>query len=148
MNDNGAHGQGSLAGYLVVDLSLPPWMPVVIRVEPPAGDESRSWGPPFVGSEEDPIATYFLSANRNKRSIVLDLESDSGRATLRGLLARADVLIENFRPGVLERLGFSPAFLQEVNQRLVLLSITASDTTAPSETDQVMTRSPRGRAGA
>ena len=135
MNEERARRQGSLAGYRVVDLSralagphaammLGDMGADVIKVEPPAGDESRVWGPPFVGPEEDQIATYFLSANRNKRSIVLDLKCEEGRATLRSLLARADVLIENFRPGVLERLGFSPEALEEINPGLVILSIT------------------------
>jgi crotonobetainyl-CoA:carnitine CoA-transferase CaiB-like acyl-CoA transferase len=96
----------------------------VIKVEPPAGDDSRIWGPPFVGPEDEPIATYFLSANRNKRSICLDLKSEDGRTTLRELLTRADVLVENFRPGVLERLGFSDEVLAELNPALVVLSIT------------------------
>jgi len=134
MTDDRATG-GSLAGYVVVDLSralagphaammLGDMGADVIKVEPPAGDESRVWGPPFVGPEDDPIATYYLSANRNKRSMVLDLKTDEDRDTLCALLARADVLIENFRPGVLDRLGFPPEVLAEVNPRLVLLSIT------------------------
>ena len=68
-------------------------------------------------------ATYFLSCNRNKESISLDLKSDDGVAVLRDLVRRADVLVENFRPGVLDRLGFSPAQLHELNPRLVILSI-------------------------
>ena len=80
----------------------------VIKVESPGkGDDTRGWGPPFVGPEDDPISTYFLGANRNKESITLDLKSDDGRDVLTRLVQRADVLIENFRPGVLDRLGFS-----------------------------------------
>ena len=112
---------GPLAGYLVVDLSralagphagmmLADLGARVIKVENPGtGDDTRGWGPPFVGPEDDPQATYFLSCNRNKESIALDLKSDDGRAVLRELLERADVVIENFRPGVLDRLGFSAA---------------------------------------
>ena len=69
------------------------------------------------------ISTYFLSANRNKQSIVLDLKSDAGRDALTALVRRCDVLLENFRPGVLDRLGFSMARMSELNPRLVVLSI-------------------------
>ncbi|MGL4177303.1 MAG: CaiB/BaiF CoA transferase family protein [Dermatophilaceae bacterium] len=95
----------------------------VIKVESPAGDESRGWGPPFVGPDDDPISTYFLSCNRNKESVVLDLKSDDGRATLTRLVRRADVLLENFRPGVLDRLGFPTERLHKLNPGLVVLSI-------------------------
>ncbi len=95
----------------------------VIKVETPGGgDDTRGWGPPFVGPEHD-ISTYFLSCNRNKESITLDLKADAGRAALTELIRRADVLLENFRPGVLARLGFSMERLAELNPRLVLLSI-------------------------
>ena len=94
----------------------------VIKVEAPQGDETRSWGPPFVGPDED-ISTYYLSANRNKESITLDLKSDDGREVLTQLARRGDVLIENFRPGVMDRLGFGFKDLQAINPRLVMLSI-------------------------
>ena len=78
----------------------------VIKVEAPgSGDDTRGWGPPFVGPEHD-ISTYFLSCNRNKESIALDLKSETGKAALTELIRRSDVLLENFRPGVLARLGF------------------------------------------
>ncbi len=97
----------------------------VIKVEQPdGGDESRSWGPPFVGPEDDPVSTYFLSCNRNKESVTADLKSDEGKELLTRLVARADVLMENFRTGVLDRLGFSVERLHEINPRLVILSIT------------------------
>ena len=127
---------GPLAGVLVVDLSRALAGPHaammlgdlgarVIKVESPEGDDSRSWGPPFIlGSDGREHSTYFLSCNRNKESIALDLKSDDGRAVLTGLTARADVLIENFRPGVLDRLGFSVGRLHELNPGLVILSIT------------------------
>lgn len=127
---------GALSGYTVVDLSRALAGPHagqlfgdlgarVIKVENPAsGDDSRSWGPPFVGPDDDPQATYFFSCNRNKESIALDLKSEDGKATLRALIARADVLVENFRGGVLDRLGFSTATCLEINPRLVILSIT------------------------
>ncbi|HEX5908520.1 MAG TPA: CoA transferase, partial [Propionibacteriaceae bacterium] len=73
----------------------------VIKIERPGlGDEARGWGPPFMeGSDGQPVSTYFLSANRNKESITLDLKDADDLAHLRQLLAKADVLIENFRPG-------------------------------------------------
>src|SRR5699024_1046435 len=78
----------------------------VLKVVSISGDDTRGWGPAFVGEADDPTSTYFLSCNRNKESIVLDLKSDDGRETLTALVQRADVLVENFRPGVLDRLGF------------------------------------------
>lgn len=128
---------GPLDGLLVIDLSRALAGPHaammlgdlgarVIKVEAPdGGDDTRSWGPPFVtGSDGRAHSTYFLSCNRNKESIALDLKSDDGRSTLAELIRRADVLIENFRSGVLDRLGFGIARMQELNPRLVLLSIT------------------------
>ena len=96
----------------------------VIKVESPGGDDTRSWGPPFVGEPDARESTYFMSANRNKESIVLDLKSDDDKDVLARLVARADVLMENFRTGVLDRLGFPVARLHEINPRLVILSIT------------------------
>src|SRR6478752_1177659 len=97
----------------------------VIKVENPgSGDDTRGWGPPFVeDSAGTAISTYFLSCNRNKQSVVLDLKSDEGRTALAELIRRSDVLIENFRPGVLDRLGFTVDRLTELNPRLVVLSI-------------------------
>ena len=96
----------------------------VIKVESPGhGDDTRGWGPPFVGPGDDPISTYFLSCNRNKESITLDLKSDDGKDVLIRLVRHGDVLVENFRPGVLDRLGFSVEQLHEINPRLVILSI-------------------------
>ncbi len=97
----------------------------VIKVEnPDGGDDTRGWGPPFVGAEDARESTYFLSCNRNKESIVLDLKTDEGRETLARLVRHSDVLVENFRTGVLDRLGFPMAELQRLNPRLVVLSIT------------------------
>jgi crotonobetainyl-CoA:carnitine CoA-transferase CaiB-like acyl-CoA transferase len=97
----------------------------VVKVENPrGGDDTRGWGPPFVepayGERE---STYFLCANRNKKSVTLDLKDETGRSALRALVGQADVLMENFRPGVLDRLGFSQQRLAEINPRLVVLSI-------------------------
>ena len=96
----------------------------VIKVESPDGDDSRLWGPPFLGADETRVSTYFLSCNRNKESIALDLKHEADREVLTELIIRADVLMENFRPGVLDRLGLPVDRLHEINPRLVVLSIT------------------------
>jgi crotonobetainyl-CoA:carnitine CoA-transferase CaiB-like acyl-CoA transferase len=125
-----------LQGVVVVDLSralagphaammLADLGARVVKVETPGtGDDARGWGPPFVGPPEARESTYFLSCNRNKESIELDLKSDDGRGTLERLVRHADVLVENFRTGVLDRLGFEIDRLHEINPRLVVLSIT------------------------
>lgn len=127
---------GPLDGTLVVDLSRALAGPHatmmlgdlgarVIKVEAPGhGDDTRGWGPPFVGDPEAPVATYFLAANRNKQSIALDLKADADKQVLLDLVDRADVLVENFRTGVLDRLGLGIESLLERNPRLVVLSIT------------------------
>jgi crotonobetainyl-CoA:carnitine CoA-transferase CaiB-like acyl-CoA transferase len=127
---------GPLAGVLVVDLTRALAGPHaammlgdlgarVIKVESPGGgDDSRGWGPPFVQPDAgDRESTYFLSTNKNKESITLDLKADADKAVLTELLRRADVLMENFRPGTLARLGFGNEMLAELNPRLVVLSI-------------------------
>jgi crotonobetainyl-CoA:carnitine CoA-transferase CaiB-like acyl-CoA transferase len=100
----------------------------VIKIEnPDGGDDTRGWGPPFMPPTDPaaaPESTYFLSCNRNKEPVVLDLKSLQGKEILARLAERADVLVENFRPGVLDRLGFSAQRLHELNPRLVVLSIT------------------------
>ena len=117
----------------------------VIKVEPPTGDDTRSWGPPFVGVDD--ISTYFLSCNRNKESITLDLKSDTGREVLTRLARRADVLIENFRPGVLDRLGFGEKVLHEVNPRLVICSISGFGHDGPEMTRAGYDQIAQGEAG-
>src|SRR5690242_20227057 len=124
--------QGPLAGHTVVDLTRALAGPHagmmlgdlgarVIKVETPiGGDDSRGWGPPFVAGE----STYFLSANRNKESVTADLKSAEGKEFLAKLVRKADILLENFRPGVLDRLGFSVERLQELNPGLIVVSIT------------------------
>jgi crotonobetainyl-CoA:carnitine CoA-transferase CaiB-like acyl-CoA transferase len=130
-------GTGPLGGLVVVDLTRALAGPHatmmfgdlgarVIKVEAPSGgDDSRGWGPPFVTPQDggEPQSTYFLSTNRDKESIVLDLKSAEGLATLTDLLRRADVACENFRSGVMTRLGLSDERLLEINPRLVVLSI-------------------------
>ena len=97
----------------------------VIKVETPGtGDDTRGYGPPFVGDGADRESTYFLAANRNKESIALDLKNAADRELLHTLVDRADVLVENFRTGVLERLGLGIEVLMRRNPRLVVLSIT------------------------
>ncbi len=111
---------GPHAGMMLGDLGAR-----VVKVETPGtGDDTRGWGPPFVeGSDGRVQSTYFLSCNRNKHSIAIDLKSEDGRALLEALVRQADVLLENFRPGVLDRLGFPTSRLLELNPRLVVLSI-------------------------
>lgn len=96
----------------------------VIKVEPPNGDDTRSWGPPFVGDEGERESTYFFAANRNKESVTLDLKTSEDGDVLTKLVRKADVLLENFRAGVLERLGFGVDELHRLNPRLVIMSIT------------------------
>ncbi|GAA1981130.1 CoA transferase [Terrabacter lapilli] len=127
---------GPLSDVLVVDLSralagphatmmLADQGARVIKVEAPGrGDDTRGWGPPFVGEQGRQESTYFLSANRNKESITLDLKDEADRDVLLALVDRADVLVENFRTGVLERLGLGIESLMQRNPRLVVLSIT------------------------
>ncbi len=100
----------------------------IVKVEPPPhGDDSRMWGPPFVGG----ISTYFLSVNRNKQSLGLNLKNEAGREILWKLIDRADVVVENFRPGVLDRLGFSYADVSERNSRVVYCSVSGFGQTGP-----------------
>ncbi|HET7473513.1 MAG TPA: CoA transferase, partial [Candidatus Limnocylindrales bacterium] len=135
---------GPLAGIRVVDCSTVlagPYATMVladlgadvVKVEPPEGDATRGWGPPWLGTEEDGTRTaaYALAINRNKRSIRLDLRRPDGQEVLRRLLERADVLVENFRPGALERFGLDDAPLRATNPELVHLSITGYGPTSP-----------------
>jgi len=123
---------GALDGVRIIDLSrvlagphatmlLADLGAEVIKVERPgAGDDTRTWGPPWFDGE----ATYFLSANRNKTSIPLDLTRDEDRARLRELIAAADVFVENFRPGTLDKYGLGYGQLASANPGLVYCSIT------------------------
>ena len=135
---------GPLAGLRVVDCSTVlagPYCTMlladlgadVVKVEPPEGDATRGWGPPWVGSEADGTRTaaYYLAVNRNKRSIRLDLKRPEGGEIVRRLLAGADVLVENFRSGGLARLGFGDDDLSAINPGLVHLAITGYGSTGP-----------------
>jgi formyl-CoA transferase len=117
---------GAMAGLRVIDLTRVLGGPYctqiladhgadVIKVEPPAGDEVRDWGPPFHGED----AAYFVGINRNKRSIGLDLASEGGRAVLMKMLEGADVLIENFKPGTLDKWGIGNDVLRAKFPKLI-----------------------------
>jgi crotonobetainyl-CoA:carnitine CoA-transferase CaiB-like acyl-CoA transferase len=136
------NASGPLAGLLVADCSTVlagPYATMlladlgadVVKVEPPDGDATRGWGPPWVGEGANRTAAYYLAVNRNKRSLRLDLKAEAGRAVLRRLLARADVLVENHRVGGFARLGFDDATLEALNPRLVHLAISGYGPSGP-----------------
>lgn len=108
-----------LAGPLVT-MTLADFGADVIKVEPPGGDETRSWAPPV---DSRGRATFFLAANRNKRSVELDLKDPADLGLARELVRRSDVLVENFRPGVMDRLGLGYEELAAVNPGLIYCSI-------------------------
>jgi formyl-CoA transferase/CoA:oxalate CoA-transferase len=130
---------GALDGLLVVDLSrilAGPYCTMtlgdlgarVVKIEEPGkGDDTRTWGPPFWGG----ISCYFLSVNRNKESVTLDLKNGAARDALWKLIERADILVENFRPGTLERLGFGWEACAARNPRLVYASVSGYGVTGP-----------------
>jgi crotonobetainyl-CoA:carnitine CoA-transferase CaiB-like acyl-CoA transferase len=108
---------GPLATMVLGDLGA-----TVVKVErPDGGDDTRAWGPPYAA---DGQSTYFHAINRNKRSLALDLGCEAGRADARALVERADVLVENFRPGTMERFGLGYADLVDGNPRLVYCALT------------------------
>jgi formyl-CoA transferase len=131
-----ADAAGPLSGYVVIDLTKALAGPHasmmmgdlgarVIKVEPPGhGDDSRGWGPPFVGPDSGQVSTYFMSCNRNKESVTADLKTPDGQALLERLIRKADVLVENYRPGALDRWGIGAEWMHQINPRLVILSIT------------------------
>jgi formyl-CoA transferase/CoA:oxalate CoA-transferase len=113
---------GPLCTMLLADMGAE-----VVKVEDPGlGDETRGWAP-FV----DGWSTYFLSVNRNKKSVAIDLKTPEGAALLERLIREADVFVENFRPGTLERLGFGQARARELNDRLIYCSISGYGATGP-----------------
>lgn len=107
----------------------------VIKVERPGrGDDSRGWGPPFVGEPYGPYpgeSAYFIAANRNKRSVTVNLKSPEGQEIVRGLAEVSDALVENFRTGALDRMGLGYSDLHAVNPRLVYCSISGYGRTGP-----------------
>src|SRR6202165_3983418 len=133
------HMAGPLSGPRVVDLPRAlagPYCTLllgdmgadVIKIElPGSGDETRQWGPPFIAGE----SSYFMSVNRNKRSVTLDLKSEPGIEALRRLTRRADVLVENFRPGTMERLGLSYEQASQLNPSLIFCSVSGFGQTGP-----------------
>jgi len=129
----------ALAGVKVLDLSrilTGPYCTMmmadlgaeVVKIEAPgAGDDTRQWGPPFINGE----STYFLSVNRNKQSLTLNLKHPEGQAVFLDLVKWADVLVENFRPGTMEKLGFGYERLRELNPGLIYCSISGFGNTGP-----------------
>ncbi|ETW22552.1 CaiB/BaiF CoA transferase family protein [Mycobacterium gastri] len=101
----------------------------IVKIEPPGGDDTRAWGPPFVADQ----SAYYLSVNRNKRSIVLDLRDAEDLRVARALAERADVLVENFRPGTMARFGLDEPVVRAANPALVYCSISAFGTAAGRE---------------
>jgi len=124
---------GALADLLILDFSrvlAGPYATMVladlgarvIKIEQPGlGDETRQWGPPFT---EDGLSAYFIAVNRNKQSVTINLKHPDGQAIARTLARRADVLIENFLPGTMSRLGLGYDDLRLINPGLVYCSIT------------------------
>ncbi len=104
----------------------------IIKIEQPeSGDGTRQWGPPWVGEGEARQSAYFLSTNRNKQSVTINLKSATGIALIKELVGKCDVLIENFLPGTLQRLGLDYACLREQHPRLIYCSVTGYGQTGP-----------------
>jgi len=135
--------RGALAGVRVVDASrvlAGPYLAMllgdlgadVIKIEKPdGGDQTRAWGPPWVGEGDQRVSAYFVSANRNKRSAAIDLKRPEGRAAFERLLAGADVLVENFLPSEWRKLGFRSSRFNRINPRLVQCTVTSYGTAGP-----------------
>jgi crotonobetainyl-CoA:carnitine CoA-transferase CaiB-like acyl-CoA transferase len=110
---------GPWAGQTLADLGAD-----VIKVEAPDGDDTRRWGPPFIEAEGERTAAYFHATNRGKRSVICDFRTPEGQEVVRRLVADADVVIENFKVGGLEKYGLDCDSLRKVNPRLIYCSIT------------------------
>ena len=131
--------KGALAGVRVLDLTRAlagPYCTMflgdmgaeIAKIEQPnVGDDSRGWGPPFVGKE----SAYFLAINRNKKSLAIDMKTDQGVELVRRLASKADVLIENFRPGTMERFGLGEPALRGLNPRLIYASLSGFGADGP-----------------
>ena len=137
---------GPLVGIRVLDLSrivAGPWATQcladlgadVIKVERPGkGDDTRSWGPPFfeaAGAEDERMAAYYMAANRNKRSVAIDMTLPEGQNVLRQIAAESDIVVENFKVGGLEKYGLDYGALSEINPGLIYCSITGFGQTGP-----------------
>jgi len=137
--ENDSRSRFALSGVTIVDLSrvlAGPYCTMlaadmgarVIKIEhPDRGDDTRAWGPPFIEGE----SAYYLSVNRNKESVALDFKTPDGRAALDALIARADVLVENFRPGTLDAIGLGYRDLAARHPRLIYVSISGFGRTGP-----------------
>ena len=133
----------ALSGIRVLDLSrvlAGPWCTQmlgdlgaeIIKIEQPGkGDDTRSWGPPWHGEGEDRLSAYYLSANRNKKSVAIDISKPEWQSLIRELAAKCDVLVENFKMGGLEKYGLDYLSLKAVNPRLVYCSITGFGHSGP-----------------
>jgi len=117
---------GPHATMLLADMGAEVW-----KLEPPDGDETRGWGPPFWGDPADRRSAYFAAVNRNKRSIVVNLKTDAGREVLDRLADRADLLMHNFLPSVANRLGFAPERLRARHPGLVISVVGGFPGTGP-----------------
>ena len=137
-----ADGSAPLAGLRVIEMArilAGPWIGQtladlgadVIKVESPAGDDTRKWGPPFIDVEGENTAAYFHCCNRGKRSIVLDFKSDEGRESLEKLIAGSDVFIENFKVGGLAKVGLDFDSVHARHPTLIYCSVTGFGQTGP-----------------
>ena len=134
---------GPLAGIRVLDLTrvlagpfctqvLGDYGADVLKIENPrGGDDTRAWGPPFIGPNDAPESTYFMSVNRNKRSVAVDLKSPDGVAAVRAIARNCDVVVENFVPGKADELGVGWKDLNKVNNRLIYASVSGYGQTGP-----------------
>ena len=113
---------GPFGTQILADLGATVW-----KIESPWGDDTRGWGPPFVGSE----SAYYLSANRGKKSVIVNLRDPRGQDVIRRLAAKADVLVENFRVGNLKRYGLDYESIAQINPRAVYASVTGFGQTGP-----------------
>ncbi|HKH43726.1 MAG TPA: CoA transferase [Thermoanaerobaculia bacterium] len=135
--------RGPLSGVRVIDASrvlAGPYLAMllgdlgadVIKIEKPdGGDQTRAWGPPWVGEGDRRVSAYYVAANRNKRSVALDLKQPAARDAFERLLATADILVENFLPREWRRLGFRGSNFQRRHPRLVHCTVTSYGTTGP-----------------
>jgi formyl-CoA transferase len=115
----------------------------VLKIEPPQGDPARGYGPPFIAGE----SPYYLSVNRNKRSTVFNLKHPAGAAIVRKLAERADIIVTNFRPGVMDRLGLGEESLRAVNPGLIFCQVTGYGPSGPFATQPAYDQVAQGMSG-